>query len=111
MNNSTIVVLIISGICNLLIVSFGFYSLRVSKKTIFSGSGKPEKMASIVLDSIYLMAKNLVGVFIITAVLILISENLINNEQGLPVITLVVGYLLGKEFVTSKKSSDSKTDE
>ena len=106
MNNSTIVVLIISGICNLFIISFGFYSLCVSKKSIFSGSGQPEKMASMVLQSIYLMAKNLVGVFIITVILILMSEKLILNDQGLPIVTLVVGYLLGKEFVTSSKSND-----
>jgi hypothetical protein len=80
--------------------------LCVSQKTIFSGSGKPEKMASMVLQSIYLMAKNLVGVFIITAILILMSEKLILNNQGLPIVTLVVGYLLGKEFVTSSKSDD-----
>lgn len=106
MNNSTIVVLIISGICNLFIILFGFYSLCVSKKTIFSGSGKPDKMASMVLQSIYLMAKNLVGVFIITAILILMSEKLILNDQGLPIVTLVVGYLLGKEFITTTKSND-----
>lgn len=76
------------------------------KKTIFPGSGKPEKMASMVLQSIYLMAKNLVGIFIITTILILMSEKLILIDQGLPVVTLVVGYLLGKEFVTSSKSND-----
>jgi len=107
MSNSTIVILVITGICNFLIILFGFYSLYVSKKSIFQGSGKPEKMASMVLDSIYLMAKNLVGVFIITAILILMSENLITNDQGLPVVTLVVGYLLGKEFVTSNNPNNN----
>jgi len=106
MNISTTVVLIVAGSCSLLIISFGFYSLFVAKDKIFSGSGKPDKMASMVLESIYLMAKNLVGVFVITTILILMCEKLISNEQGLPIVTLVVGYLLGKEFVTTNKSND-----
>lgn len=106
MNISTTVILIVAAICNLLIISFGYYSLWISKKVIFPGSGKPEKMASMVLHSIYLMAKNLVGIFIITTILISMSEKLILNDQGLPIVTLVVGYLLGKEFVTSSKSNN-----
>ena len=106
MNISTTVILIAAGSCCLLIIFFGIYSLYVSKENIFTGSGKPEKMASMVLESIYLMAKNLVGIFIISAILILMSEKLISNDQGLPIVTLVVGYLLGKEFVTTNKSND-----
>ena len=107
MNTLTILVLISAGSISLLIISFGFYSLFISKDRIFPGSGKPEKMASMVLESIYLMAKNLVGVFIITTILMLMSEKLISNEQGLPIVTLVVGYLLGKDFVNTNKPSDS----
>jgi len=105
--STTIIILIISGICNLLIISFGFYSLYISKENIFKGSGKPEKMALMVLESIYLMAKNLAGIFIITSILIIMSEKLISNEQGLPIVTLVVGYLLGKDFVpTNNKKAE-----
>ena len=69
-----------------------------------TGSGKPEKMASMVLESIYLMAKNLVGIFIITSILVTMSEKLISNEQGLPIVTLVVGYLLGKDFAPTNNN-------
>jgi hypothetical protein len=102
--STTLFILIISGICSLLIISFGIYSLSISKDNIFIGSGKPEKMASMVLESIYLMAKNLVGIFIISSILVTMSEKLISNEQGLPIVTLVVGYLLGKDFAPTNNN-------
>lgn len=107
MTFSTLTLVIISACTSLFILSFGLYSLCISKNKVFPGSEKPEKMASMILESIYLMAKSLIGVFIVTAILLLMSEKIISNEQGLPIVTLIVGYIVGKEFTISKNSNDS----
>jgi hypothetical protein len=102
--NFTSVILTAAFIFTIFIIGFAVYSIYVSKKDIFHGSGKPEKMASMVLESIYLMAKNIVGIFIVTTIMISMSEKLLSIEQGLPIVSLVVGYLLGKEFNQHKDS-------
>lgn len=104
-NTLTITIILTSAISTILIVCYGMYSLKISNQSIFVGSGKPDKMATMVLESIYIMAKNLVGVFIITTILILISEKILGTDQGLPVVSLVIGYLLGKDFVTTKNAT------
>ncbi len=108
MQTSTTVTLILSGISTLLIFCYGLYTLCISRKTIFPGSGQPHKMAAMVLEACYLMAKYLVGIFIVTAIIVLICEKVITTEQGLPAVTLIIGYLLGKGFGNTSTGQTSE---
>ncbi|MHA8103774.1 hypothetical protein [Aquirufa nivalisilvae] len=93
-------------IASVFVMGFGIYSLSASAESIFPGSGLADKMASMVLSSIYLMAKNLVGIFIITVILTLLSEEILKSNECLPIISLIAGYLLGKDFTPSNTSKN-----
>jgi uncharacterized membrane protein YeaQ/YmgE (transglycosylase-associated protein family) len=72
--------------------------MGLSAKSIFSGSGKPVSMAKIVLSSIHITAQILFGVLVIGIICVMIMEDKIKSEAGLPIISGIVGYLLGKSF-------------
>ena len=83
---------------SLIIFAYGIYTLSVSKESIFKGSGDAPKMGLIVLYACNLMTKYFFGILIISIIFIFICEKIIGIDQGLPIITLIIGYLLAKGF-------------
>ena len=72
--------------------------MNISSKSIFPGSGSPVSMAKIVLSSIHLTAQILFGILVIGILCVMIMEGKIESNAGLPIVSGVVGYLLGKSF-------------
>ncbi|MEM6813663.1 MAG: hypothetical protein AAF600_04645 [Bacteroidota bacterium] len=96
--NSNCIILIIFGSISLGIVGFGMYSIKVGSSSIFKGSGSPISMAQMLLSSIHITSQILLGVLIITIISLLIANQIISEESGLPVLSVISGYLLGKNF-------------
>ena len=93
------------------IIGFGMYSLNIGSRKIFPGSGTPISMAQMLLSSIHVTSQILLGVLIIAIISLLISNKIITAEAGLPVLSVISGYLLGKNFKDisfnpTKKSKD-----
>ena len=91
------------------IIGFGAYSISVGSKSVFKDSGAPISMAQMLLSSIHITSQILLGVLIVTILSLLIANEIISDEAGLPVLSVISGYLLGKNFkdvsfVPSKKS-------
>jgi hypothetical protein len=78
--------------------------MNIAKNKIFPGSGTPISMAQVVLNSIQATSQFLFGLFVVGLLTILIIEKTVTPEVGIPIITSVIGFLLGKS--TQKKSSD-----
>jgi len=74
------------------------YVMSISSKKIFLGSGKPISMAKMVLSSIQITSQILFGILIIGILSVMLIEGKITSDAGLPVISGIVGYLLGKSF-------------
>jgi hypothetical protein len=90
----------------LIIIAFiTFYGLWVGKGNIFPGSGKPITMAKVILSSILVNSQIIFGLFICTSLLILIQEEKIEANSGLPLLSAISGYLLGKTFKDITNSS------
>jgi len=75
--------------------------LLAATKSIFHGSGHPVDMANIAFKSVMKISQIIVGMVVISVITLLMVSSKISNEVGLPIITTIVGYLLGKE-TTSK---------
>lgn len=97
-------ILIASAVIVGLIILYNFWVMWIASKNIFPGSGTPISMAQTVLNSIQATSQFLFGLFVVSVLLVLIIENIIKSEVGVPIITSVVGFLLGR---TQKKSNDS----
>lgn len=100
------------GVTCIGIIGFGVYSLAVGAKRIFEGSGSPIAMAQMLLGSIHVTSQILLGLLIISIISLLISAKIVDAASGLPVLSVVSGYLLGKSFkdvssTPSKKGSRS----
>lgn len=80
----------------LIIVLYNSYVMKLSSKNIFPGSGKPVSMIQSILSAIQSNSQYLFGFFIVSMFLILIVENILDKGIAIPIITAVVGYLLGK---------------
>jgi len=111
MDTSIWVIVIISGMVSVGIIGFGMYSLKIGSNQIFSGSGAPISMAQMLLSSIHITSQILLGVLIITIISLLIAFKMITADAGLPVLSVISGYLLGKNFKDvsfnpTKKSKD-----
>ncbi|MCR6722080.1 MAG: hypothetical protein NVV59_17740 [Chitinophagaceae bacterium] len=87
-----------------LIIIYNFWVMWIASKNIFPGAGAPISMAQTVLNSIQATSQFLFGIFIVAVLLVLIIEEIVTAEVGIPVITSVVGFLLGR---TQKKSNDA----
>jgi len=92
-------IVIIGGllICAL-VVYFGTFSLRVCEKSIFHGSGVPAKMAQMVLSSVHITSQVLFSIFVIVILILLMLQEVITTDAGLPLLSAVAGYILGKNF-------------
>jgi len=98
MDMTTSVILIMFAAISIGIIAFGMYSLNVGSKNIFAGSGAPISMAQMLLSSIHVTSQILLGVLIVTIISLLISTKIVSAESGLPVLSVISGYLLGKNF-------------
>ena len=109
--DSVIVILIVGGVASALILGNAAWSLYVAMKSIFPGSGVPIPMAHVLLSSMYLMAQQFVAIFLIITIEVLICSGKIESQAGLPIISAVVGYTLGKSFKDVAITPPQKTKE
>ena len=79
--------------------------MKLTGDKIFTGSGAPISMAKMVLSSIQITSQILFGILAISILCVMILEDKIKSEAGLPVISGIVGYLLGKSFKDAYDSS------
>ena len=82
----------------LLVLLYNLYIMGLTAKNIFAGSGKPISMAKVVLGSTQMTAQILFGILVIGIVCVMLIENKIKSDAGLPIVSGIVGYLLGKSF-------------
>jgi hypothetical protein len=97
-------VLTSTGIIVLLIIGYNFWGLHIAAKHVFPGSGTPISMAQMILNSIQATSQFLFGIFIVAILFVLIIEKIISSEVGIPIVTSVVGFLLGR---TQRKPNDN----
>jgi Flp pilus assembly protein protease CpaA len=100
------VVIYATLIIMLLIVGFNFYVMDIGSKKIFAGSGAPINMAKAILNSIQATSQFLFGIFIVSLLFVLIIEKTITQDVGIPIITSIVGFLLGR---TQKEGTSKGT--
>lgn len=92
----------------LIIVLYNSYVITLSSKNIFPGSGKPVSMIQSILSAIQANSQYLFGFFIVSMFLVLVVENILDKEIAIPIITAVVGYLLGKTGKNTNIISDKE---
>ncbi|MCP3901990.1 MAG: hypothetical protein GY715_00015 [Planctomycetes bacterium] len=99
-------IMIASGVVAALIVFSSRHGLRIGSTAIFRGSGRPVEMAQTLLSSIHITSQMLFGLLAVALVCLLMAEKIVSTEAGLPLLSAVVGYLLGKGFkdVSSARS-------
>lgn len=73
-------------------------AICVGKKSIFGGSGRPVSMAQTLLSSIQVIQQNLFGILALIILSLLIINEIITSDAGLPIISGIIGYLLGKTY-------------
>jgi len=96
------VVIISTGAVIILLLAYNFYVMSIGNKNIFPGSGAPVSMAQTILNSIQATSQFLFGIFVVNLLLVMIIEKVVTSEVGIPIITSVIGFLLGR---TQKKDS------
>lgn len=102
-------VVIIGGILtSLFTICFGIFSLYIGEKSIFKGSGLPASMAQMLLSSVHITSQHLLGVLVIVILSLLMVHRVLNTEAGLPLLSAVIGYLLGKTFKDVTFTSENK---
>ena len=73
-------------------------ALILASKNIFSGSGSPVDMANVLFQSIMAAGQIIVGLAFLAIITVLIVAKDISTEVGLPIITAITAYLVGKNF-------------
>lgn len=103
------IILLSTGIIILLIIIYNFYVMYIASKKVFPGSGAPISMAQTILNSIQATSQFLFGMFIVSILFVLVIEKTITAEVGIPIVTSVIGFLLGRTqpSANSKKASGS----
>lgn len=102
-------VIVVGGIlASAFIIGFGIFSLQIGERSVFHGSGVPASMAQMLLSSVHITSQHLLGVLIIVVLTLLMVHRVLNTEAGLPLLSAVVGYLLGKNFKDVSFTSESK---
>jgi hypothetical protein len=109
MQKSSLLILAATVFVILLVIIYGWYIMWLSATNIFRGSGKPISMAKVVLSSVHITAQILFGVLVIGIVSVMMLEGKITPDAGLPVISGIVGYLLGKSFKDVYENSPAKS--
>lgn len=81
-----------------LIVGIYCASIYVAYKSIFPESGRPISMSQALLSSLHMAGQILFGILAIVILAGLISVNTITSESGLPILSAIIAYLLGKGY-------------
>lgn len=108
METTTMILIVGGAICIFMIVIY-ISALRIGMKSIFHGSGAPISMAQTLLSSIHVTTQHLLGVLIIILICLLMVNKIITSEAGLPLLSAVAGYLLGKTFKDVSISPSKKS--
>ncbi len=106
-----IVILNIGGVTAIVIVTIYATSLSCGEKSIFRGSGSPISMAQMLLSSLHATGQILFGISAIMLLALLILNDTISSDAGLPIFSAIVAYLLGKtykdiSFLSKKKKNN-----
>jgi hypothetical protein len=96
----------------LLVMGFASISLRKDEKSVLHGSGVPASIAQMLLSSVHISSQHLLGVLIMVILSFLIGQRAISTEAGLPLVSAVVGYLVGTNFkdvsfISGKKGKET----
>lgn len=91
-------ILIIFGVAIGIFAILYALALYWASKKIFSGSGAPVDMANVLLRSIMTAGQIIAGMAILAIITILMVSNKISSEVGLPIIAVLTGYLVGRNF-------------
>jgi hypothetical protein len=103
-------VIIAGGVlASFFIIGFGIFSLYIGEKSIFPGSGIPASMAQMLLSSVHITSQHLLGALIIVILSLLMAHQVLTTEAGLPLLSAVIGYLLGKNFKDVSFTSENKS--
>lgn len=111
--SATSLILIVGSAIVLVMIAIYVFAIIVGMKSIFPGSGSPISMAQTLLSSIHVTIQHLLGALIIILICLLMIEDIITSEAGLPLLSAVSGYLLAKSFKdvnitpTKKGSNDN----
>lgn len=98
MNAISWVIVGAAAVVSALIVAFNVYSLHIGRNSIFPGSGQPIGMAQTLLGSVHITSQILLGVLSIALLCLLMANTILATEAGMPLVSAVIGYLLGKSF-------------
>ena len=93
--------------------AFGFIYIRAldkASKEIWHGSGDPLSMSQMLLVSLHASGQVLFGIFALSILFLLIKNNLVSSEAGLPILSALAAYLLGRGFRESIFLSKNKED-
>lgn len=71
-------------------------SVLVAKSTIFSLGKSPISLSKALLSYLHVTNQTLFGIFIVTTLTLLMMENVIESDAGLPLLSAVAGYLLAR---------------
>lgn len=83
--------------------------LLVGKEKIFGGSGVPGLMAKAINNLSLLNSQFLFGSLIASLILIGITEKVIESNVGIPIITSIIGFLIGKNQNSERSYGDEKS--
>lgn len=72
-------------------------------KNLFPGSGDPANIARSFSDIAKTYSQLIVGLFVVLVITALLLEKIITPESGLPIISLIVGYILGSRINLNNK--------
>ncbi len=104
-------ILIVGGAIALMMIAIYVAAVFVGMKSIFKGSGSPISMAQTLLSSIHVTTQHLLGVMIIVLICVLMANEVVTSEAGLPLLSAVAGYLLAKTFKDVNISPPKKSSE
>ncbi len=113
MNTLSWSIIISGGVISLFVIGFGIFTIWAAKESIFHGSGAPISMSKMLLSSVHITSQHLLGILIIVILSLLIANQILETNAGLPVLSAIAGYLLGKTFkdVTFTPSKKSSTED
>lgn len=72
-------------------------------KNLFPGSGDPASVAKSFSEITKNYSQLIVGMFVVLVITALLLEKIISPESGLPIISLIVGYILGSRINLNNK--------
>lgn len=90
--------LVVTTIFLMALIPLFSYAFRTAGTSIFPGSGDPPAMGKILIKAIRTSSEIVFGFFGVIIIALLLANNFITSESGLPIIASIVAYILGKGF-------------